>query len=302
MRRRIGLSRWQASGVAIMAMVALAVSGCAIKRRTVVTPSERRPALTATPAELVESFNRVARAIESVNAAVELLPTAGSAYSGVIEEYREVRGFILAQRPSSVRVIGQAPVVSTNVFDMVSDGETFRIHIPPKNKFLVGPAKLERSSEKPIENLRPQHLLDAIFWTELRERDVLWEEFDTGTFRYYILTEVRNTAGLQLSRKIWFDRGDLSVARVQVFNGGSRAVSDVSYADWKRVDVTQGALVGLSFPRQINILRPHEDYRLDVRILRLSLNQAISADRFQLAQPAGTELVRLGEKTPEAQP
>ena len=67
--------------------------------------------------------------------------TAGSAYTGVIKQYHEIKGFILAQKPSSIRVIGQAPVVGTNIFDMESDGEMFHIFIPSQNKFLSGPGE-----------------------------------------------------------------------------------------------------------------------------------------------------------------
>ena len=116
---------------------------------------------------------------------------AGSAYSGVIKQYHEVNGFILAKRPSDIRVIGQAPVVGTNIFDMESDGETFGIFIPPQNKFITGPARLERPSAKPIENLRPQHLLDAIFWQPVPEgAPVLIEEAGEGLTQYYVLTLV----------------------------------------------------------------------------------------------------------------
>ena len=38
-----------------------------------------------------------ARGVKSLNATVELKPTAGSKYSGVIEEYHEVKAFLLAR-------------------------------------------------------------------------------------------------------------------------------------------------------------------------------------------------------------
>ena len=80
-----------------------------------------------------------------------------------------------------IRVIGQAPVVAKDIFDMVSDGRVFRIFIPSKNAFLVGSTALERPSKKPIENLRPQHILDALFWPELPQNDpVLFEESDAS--------------------------------------------------------------------------------------------------------------------------
>jgi outer membrane lipoprotein-sorting protein len=50
-----------------------------------------------------------------------------------------------------------------------------------------------------------------------------------------------------------------------------------------------------AFPREIRIERPHDDYRLDLQITKVSLNDPLPPDRFKLDQPAGTELVRVGE-------
>src|SRR6202162_753109 len=126
--------------------------GCAVSRKTVVKPSQAPAALqTATKEQLIDSYNRQAQAIQSLNATVSMKLTAGSSYSGVIEQYHEVNGFMLASKPANIRVIGQAPVVGKNIFDMVSNGEEFRVFIPSKKDFLVGPANLARPSKKPIE-------------------------------------------------------------------------------------------------------------------------------------------------------
>jgi len=249
-----------------------------------------RPAMEASADQLIAKYNEQARAVKSLRASVTLAPTAGSAYSGVIEEYHNFNGFILAQRPAHIRVIGQAPVVAKNIFDMVSDGETFRIFIPSKNKFIVGPASLQRPAKKPIENLRPQHLLEALFWPEIRAgQHVLFEELDEPPARYYVLTLLRETsAGPEIARKIWFDRADLSVARVQIYEGHGKVASDVRYADWQMT-------ADVRYPRDIFLARPQDDYKLEIKITQLALNEEISADRFHLEQPAGTELVRVGE-------
>lgn len=279
-----------------LAAVALFASACAVSKKRIVPAAEMRPALVATADQLIERYNQQARAVRSVNAGVELNPVAGSTYTGVIEDYRDVRGFLLAQRPAHIRMIGQAPVVAKNIFDMVSDGETFRIFIPPKNKFLVGPATLERPAKKPIENLRPQHLFDAMFWTELPPgQPVLFEESDVAPQRYYVLTLLRHSAGLEISRKVWFDRADLSVARVQIYAAGGRLVSDIGYSAWAPV-------ADLSYPRQIRLVRPRDDYQLEIRVTKLVLNEQIAADRFRLDQPPGTELVRVGQEPQEARP
>ena len=110
-----------------------------ISTKTTVAPSEKPVIKDATREELLDKYNLYAQNINTVNATVVLKPTAGSKYSGVIEEYHEVKAFLLASRPANIRVIGQAPVIGTTVFDMASDGETFRVSVPSKNKFLVGP-------------------------------------------------------------------------------------------------------------------------------------------------------------------
>lgn len=281
-----------------MLVLTLVAAGCTKSTKTKVPAAEIRPALEATAEQLLERYNQQARAVRSLNAAVELNPVAGSTYSGVIEDYRDIRGFILAQRPSNIRVIGQAPVVAKNIFDMVSDGETFHIFIPSKNKFITGPAEFERPSQKPIENLRPQHLLDALFWPEIPAGlMVLNEEFEAPPERYYILTEVRGASSSrpEIARRVWFDRADLSIARMEIFGARGRLLSDIRFADWQ-------PLGDVSYPRTIRVRRPRDDYQLEIRITKLTLNEAIAPERFKLEQPAGSELVRVGEPSAEVRP
>jgi hypothetical protein len=259
----------------------------------------------ATREELLEKYNATAKGVKSVNATIELKPTAGSKYSGVIEEYHEVKAFLLAERPAYIRMIGQAPVIGKTVFDMASDAESFRVSIPSKNKFLVGAVTLERNGNKPIENLRPQHLLDALLWTEIRKEEaVLFEEFNDEKARYYVLTVLRGGYRTEILRKIWFDRADLQVARLQEFGPKGVLLSDVRLSDWQPLTADQehagDAPSGVNaFPRTIQIERPHDDYRLDLQVTKLMLNDDIPPDRFKLEQPAGSELVHVGEDTPE---
>jgi outer membrane lipoprotein-sorting protein len=288
--------------LATLVSFSCACSGSKIKKTTTLSPNSKPVVRDATREELLDKYNEIARAVKSVNATVELKPTAGSKYSGVIEEYHEVKAFLLAQRPASIRMIGQAPVVGTTVFDMASDGETFRVYIPSKTKFILGSVALERSSDKPIENLRPQHLLEALLWPEIRkEESVLFEEFNDETARYYILTELRGGYRTEILRKVWFNRADLQVSRLQSFGPKGVLLSDVHVSDWQPLvsdqEIHASAAPGglTAFPREIHIDRPHDDYRLDLQITKLSLNEPLPADRFKLDQPPDTELVRVGE-------
>jgi outer membrane lipoprotein-sorting protein len=297
-------------------VLALALTGCAVSHKHSVPQTAIRPALDADQTQLVDSYNRRADAVRTLNASVQMTPTAGSAYSGVIQQYHQVSGFVLAERPAMIRVIGQAPVVATNIFDMVSDGQTFRIFIPSKNEFLVGPTQLERATKNPIENLRPQHLLEAFFWTQIRAGEpVIVEQVESPPSRYYALSVLRGSGSkLEIARKIWFDRSDLQICRLQIYGPGGRLDSDISYADWQDVlsPNAQGndqpaaggklAATPLLFPRTFRISRPQQDYQFALGITKLALNTDIAADRFSLMQPAGTELVDLGVGQQEPQP
>jgi hypothetical protein len=290
---------------AFVALLLLSVllGGCAVSKKRAVAPAQIRPTQTATAQQLIAAYDEQARAVHSINAAVDMMPVAGSTYSGLIEEYHDVGGFILAAQPEKIRVIGQAPVLAKNIFDMTSDGKVFRIFIPSKNKFLVGPTDLERPAGKPIENLRPQHIIDAIFWPPFPAgQPVLFEEAEAAPERYYVLTLLRTAdAGLEIARKVWFDRADLRVSRVEIFGPGGRFDSDIAYSDWQPTTPTATgaapaattAAAGTMFPRMIHIRRPQQDYALTVSITRLTLNGEIADDRFTLEQPAGSELVRL---------
>jgi outer membrane lipoprotein-sorting protein len=283
---------------AIAVVTAAFLCGCAASHKTAVKPSGAPVQLqTATKAQLIAEYNRQADAVTSVNAGVTMKLTAGAAYTGFIEQYHEINGFILAEKPTEIRVIGQAPVVGTNIFDMTSDGKTFRIFIPSKNEFVTGPANLERTAAKPIENLRPQHLLDAIFWHAIpAEAPVLLEEAagtDGAAGRYYVLTVVRvagaaDLADWEIASRIWFDRADLNVSRVEIYEPGGALGTDAQYSHWD----TFGAQ---KYPRGIDLVRPAGNYELQIGIQKLTLDEPIAAEHFVLEQPQGTKLVREGE-------
>jgi hypothetical protein len=285
---------------------ALSSAGCAAQRHPQARPAAPPMRLeTASKQQLIASYNDQANAIQSLNAGVTMKLTAGTAYSGVIKQYHEVSGFILAQKPANIRVIGQAPIVGTTIFDMASNGQRFEIYIPSKDQFLEGPAKLERPSARPIENLRPQHLVEALFWNEIpRDAPVLFEAGDEATARYYTLTVVQNALAeavpsseeWRVSRKIWFDRTDLSIARVQIYDAHGSVTEDIQYRNWSSFGTVR-------FASEVDLTRPIEDYGLVIGITKLTANQPVTADKFQLSQPPGSELIHVEEASkPEQSP
>jgi outer membrane lipoprotein-sorting protein len=302
LREQETLSKNPRIWILLLAIFATQAAGCiTIKRKTTIKKEEILPELDSNEEDLLANYNKQVKAVQTIQATVDLIPSTGTTYSGVIEEYHDVPGFILAERPATVRIIGQAPVVAKNIFDMVANEKEFRIYIPSKNSFLIGPTALIRPSKKPLENLRPQHVVEALFWPELPPTaNVLFEQFDFNVSRYYILTLLRKDENgkFAIARKIWYNRTDLRLSRVQIFGAGGKLDSDISYSDWQTTPSAPGALATdqTQFARDIHIWRPQDDYKLEIKILKLTLNDPISPDRFVLTEPPGTELIHVGDE------
>lgn len=267
-------------------------AGCAVKRTIHVSlPQMAGPPKQATLAELVKKVDAWSQDIQTLVATVEFKPTTGSVYTGVIKEYQNVGGFILLKKPATIRIIGQAPVVKTEIFDMVSDGKEFRVFIPPKNKFIVGSDTYRGPSKKPLENLRPQHILDALLIPPIDKSTERYfnEEVETSTARYYVvnIVELSNTGELSLMRRVWFDRSDLRISRLQLYGPHGSLLEDVRYADYRDFQ-------GIRYPAKIMLSRPAEDYALSITIEKATFNQPIPAEKFILKKPPNATLVELG--------
>ena len=283
--------------LAIIAAWAICAGLAGCSAHTGAAPIAKAPAnaplQTASKSDLIAKYDELAQSITAINAKVAINFTAGSEYSGAIKRYHQINGFILAQKPAFVRVIGQLPVVGTNIFNMVSDGTTFSIYVPSKNQFLTGPATLERPSEKATENLRPQHLMEAIFWEPISDADpVLFEQTMDNGAGNYVLTVVAGSAGSRadwrISRKIWFERAGLTMSRIETYDDSGRLLSDIHYSGW-------APFGSIEYPKQIKIERPADDYTLAFSVTTLTPNETVPASSFVLQQPPTAQVVHVGE-------
>jgi hypothetical protein len=196
-------------------------------------------------------------------------------------------------------MVGQAPVVRTNIFDMASNGEEFRLYIPPKQKFIVGKTTFRRPAKNSLENLRPQHIVEALLVPQFDASHEKWflEEAEEGGRRFYVVSvvEFADSEELRLKRKAWFDRADLELARLQFYESDGVYVEDVHYSGSKDFQ-------GTSYPSHIEVARPIEDYRLAITILKATFNQAIEPEKFILNKPEGAQLVDLSAKAQQENP
>jgi hypothetical protein len=152
---------------------------------------------TAQQAELMNEVNRFAR-VNSMRAKMDLKFEDNSfAEFGSKEVYRQADGEVVVQRPGKILLKVQVPIIKSDVAQMTSDGETFRVAILQDGgsgkykKFVKGTnnadySKLQKSfnsadmvdgkavkeSVNAFANLRPQHFTDAMLVRPTNEADV----------------------------------------------------------------------------------------------------------------------------------
>jgi outer membrane lipoprotein-sorting protein len=261
------------------------------------TVSPTAPLKEATLADLVNRINSDAEKIKTLNATVDIATSVGGAKKGKVTEYQEIRGYILIRKPEMLRMIGLFPVVRNRAFDMVSDGQQFRLSIPPKNKFIVGTKDVKNPSEKPsLENLRPQAILHSLLIPPIDpQTDIAVLENSTEVVQdtksnkqvtepdYIVIVIHHASDGTWLERKVYFSRIDLQPHKQILYDKAGNATTIATYDNYSEYD-------GVMFPNIIDIQRPQEEYSIQIGMVKVALNKPLRDDQFELTQPAGSQL------------
>ncbi|MBZ5599432.1 MAG: outer membrane lipoprotein-sorting protein [Acidobacteriia bacterium] len=259
------------------------------------------PLESATQQELIDYINTQAAKVHSMQATVDIDTSVGGVKKGKVIDYQQIRGYVLARKPAMLRMIGLLPIVRNRAFDMVSDGQGFKLWIPPKNRFIVGRNDVEtHNPERPLENIRPQQIYDALLLREIdpeKEIAVMQNDFEIVPDKkghrveqadYEIQVIRKGEHGWFLARKLVFSRTDLLPHREFIYDESGNLATDTRYEDYKDYN-------GVNFPSQTEIWRPQEEYDITLTIVKLQLNEALPDDKFTLEQPPGAELVHLDQ-------
>ncbi len=283
----------------MLSALLLPLGGCLFRSHPVTSRISTAPLKTATRDQLVAQINSQAAKIRTLNATVDIDTSVGGQMKGKITEYQEVRGYILVRKPDMLRMIGLFPLVRNRAFDMVSNGQYFRLSIPAKNKFIIGRNDVVYPSKQPLENLRPQVIFDSLMLREIDPQNEIavlenstrqvtdpktHKQLDEPDYVLIILRRIDND--WYLSRKIIFDRINLQPDRQFIYDRNGYVASDVTYSDFTEYS-------GVSFPAYIHIWRPQEEYSIALHFLKLQLNQPLTDEQFVLNQPPGAQVVRL---------
>jgi outer membrane lipoprotein-sorting protein len=286
--------------------------GCVLRTRPVEETYSKAPLKESTQQGLIDAINQQAEKIQSLQATVDIDTSVGGAKKGHVTDYKEIRGYVLARKPQMLHMIGLLPIVRTTAFDMVSNGEEFKLWIPPRNRFVIGRNEVEsRNPDQPMENIRPQDIYEALLIRHIDSEheiavlengyEILHDAKGNRVLEAdYELVVIRKIGqGWKLSRKIVFGRTDLEPHRQYIYDEDGNLITDAHYANYKDYE-------GVSFPSRIEIYRPQEEYDIKLNILKLEINKPLRDDQFALEQPPGAEVVHLDKPqsstaTPQAQ-
>jgi len=281
-------------------------TGCLFRTRVVEPRTSTAKLQTATKQELIERINQQALGLKTLNATVNIDTSVGGEKKGRVTDFQEIRGYILVRKPDMLRMIGLFPLVRNTAFDMVSDGNRFKLSIPAKSKFYVGSAEVTRPSSNPLENLRPQVIYNALLLPEVDGNDeiaVLENDtenvVDPKTKKLaeqpdYVINIIRRSGNdWYIARKIIFERVHLAPHRQIIFDTKGDVVTQATYQVYKDYN-------GVSFPNVIEIERPQEEYTIRLTVEKLTINEPLRDDQFALQQPPGSQLVNLDEANQNA--
>lgn len=163
-------------------------------------PPKLGPLADASMAQLITEVNRLA-SVRSMRGKVDIeFQDTSFAENGLAEKYRTADGTVILQRPGQINLRIQVPFVGTNIAEMTSDGEQFRVAVlqgeEKYKRFVRGTNKAvypkldtangnqsgdggdkknkalaEKRTVGVLSNLRPQHFTDALLIRPIKSRE-----------------------------------------------------------------------------------------------------------------------------------
>lgn len=291
----------QVSAVILLLALLAGETGCLFRTRTVEMRTSTAKLETATKQQLVDQINAEAEKIRTLNATVNIATSVGGERKGKVTQYEEIRGYILVRKPDTIRMIGLFPIVRNKAFDMVSEGNQFKLSIPARNKFYVGHNDVVHPAANSLENLRPQVIYNALLLPEIDPNDDIAVLEDSTEIIYdpktkknleqpdYVIDIIhRGKDGWYLARKVVFDRTNLVPHQQIIYDQAGGVATDATYQVYQEHN-------GVTFPNVIEINRPQEEYSIRLTVEKLVINEPLRDDQFALQQPPGSQLIDLDQ-------
>jgi outer membrane lipoprotein-sorting protein len=271
------------------------LAGCLFRSHTVAARTFTVPLQTATCNELVERINAGAARIQTLDATVSIATAEGGSEPGEVSKPGEIRGHILARKPSALRLTGFLAAEQSLAFDMVSDGQQSTVWTPTTTQAIPGEGDSARTSMKPFATLRPNLIYYALLLQpiDLQSEIAVLEQDDSHSVMdpktralvqqpdYAVDIISHDERGYHLSRKTIFDRTDLQPYEQIIYNENGSVAVDARYFEYEAYD-------GILIPKIIKIRSPVAERSIEIRVTSLLINGPVSDEQFVIDTPPDT--------------
>jgi outer membrane lipoprotein-sorting protein len=282
-----------AAGLAL----SLVLSGCIVRKTPVPRNQRLLPAQTRTFSEILQILAERSQAVKTLRAInVVFQPSAGARKKNEITETRAIDGYLLVNRPNEMHIHLNLPVLKTTLADMVSDGREYKVWSPLNNNFYVGRADEPIQIGKLDLDLPPPTDIASAIFVDISpylNNPAKFKLFQTeavvGQHSYYVMRVVDiedRSIEAHALEEIWIDRTNMEIARQVTYGKEGIVRTDTDFSGYP----SSGEIL---FPKVVQIHCPVEDVNLTIKFDRAEPNVKLPAEGFQLAQPDGSELIRM---------
>lgn len=269
------------------------LSGCVTTR---VHPVRRTRPPTIVESEplpsLITDLTHRNNEIRSLSATIELVASTGGGQTGQIKEFPSFSGYIFLRKPEDLRVLLLVPVLRSKALDMVSDGKTFTLLIPPRNRAIVGTNNpVSKPSSNGLENLRPYVFFDSLLVQGPGPDEIVSRTLDTRIFEDpttkqlieepdYDIEMLGKPDGqiVHTQRVVHISRQTLLPYRQDIYDRAGQIVTRASYSNYQDFG-------SIRFPTTIRIERPLDQYAITLTFTKLTFNDKLDDDQFELKLP-----------------
>jgi hypothetical protein len=284
----------QAFATGLLALLP-ALTGCLSHSHSVLKTRLPDVVQNATLDQLLKQVDDRYAAVQSMQASIEITYSTGGSMQGAIKEYTNLNGdgydgYIILGKPENIRVIILVPFVKSNMLDMVSDGASFKMLIPPEHCAIVGSDVVKNSSSKGIYSLRPGMILDSLMIRGLQPGQVVTLTQDSRPgypdpkkrkqlivepdYDIEFLSQPQGDVASTL-RVIHISRANLLPWRQDIYNADGKIETQAFYDNYK----TFG---DIKFPTKIRIERPLDELSLTILITKDTFNLKPETDPFDI--------------------
>jgi outer membrane lipoprotein-sorting protein len=280
--------------------IAPALTGCLTHTYSVQKTRAADVVMDATLAQLLSQVNSRFDSVQTINATVEITATTGGGREGKITQHPSFSGYIFLRKPEDMRVLLRVPILGSQALDMVSDGKTWKLWVPPQHRAMEGTSEVTTPSKNGLENLRPAVFFDSmlvrglgagqivsmtadsrVVENEQKKKDFIEEPDYDLEFLAPPQGETAHTI-----RVIHIGRSSLLPYQQDIYGPDGQVVTRAYYSNYQKFG-------DIPFPMKIEIKRPLDQYSLTVVISKLTLNQKLDDDQFELKIPDNVPITKM---------